>query len=76
MKYNDTEELRTYLDGLLADIEAGKLSNGAARVRLSVAKTMLDTVKVEVSAAALGRGFDKVAFGGRRAAKPEAVKAA
>ena len=63
MRYHDTEELRVYLDGLLAQIESGTLSNGSARVRLMVAKTMLDSIKVEVAAAALGRTFDKVSFG-------------
>jgi hypothetical protein len=62
VKYRNTEELRYYLDDLLADIESGKLTNGQARIRLMAAKATLDTIKVEIAAAALGRPFENVSF--------------
>jgi len=69
MKYNDTEELREYLDELLTKIESGQMSNGSARVRLMLTKTMLESIKVEIAAAALGRGFEKVTFKGKQTAQ-------
>jgi hypothetical protein len=75
MKYRDTEELRSYLDNLLCLIENGELTNSQARVALLAAKITLDTVKVELSAAALGKSFAKVSFsrGEQKTSKIRAV---
>lgn len=54
--YN-TANLRANLHQLLQDVEAGAISNTAARVRVTVAKALIDTIKVEIAAAALGTEF-------------------
>jgi hypothetical protein len=66
MKCTDTYAMREYLDRLMTEIEEGKLSNSSARVRVQIAKAMIDTVKVEIAAAALGRAFGAVSL-----ARPE-----
>ncbi len=61
--YHDTAELREGLRKLLVDLEAGKVSNSAARARVTIAKAILDTVKVELAAAALGMEFHPIPLG-------------
>lgn len=57
-----TEDLREAMIKLYADIEAGRITNGQARTRAYVAKTIIDTLKVEIAAAALGKTVDAVSF--------------
>lgn len=62
MKYRDTGEMRQYLDDLLTEIHEGKISNASARVRVQVAKAMLDTVKIEIAALAIGQPLQTVSL--------------
>lgn len=60
----NTLELRRKMDAVLDEVESGRMSNSAARVRIMAAKVILDTIKVEITAAALGRGFSPVSLSG------------
>lgn len=62
--YKDTSELRDGLIALLADLESGNVSNSAARARVTIAKAILDTVKVEIAAASLGMAINPVSLKG------------
>lgn len=55
MHYRTTSDLRNYLADLLEGVEAGKISNATARARVGIVKAMVDTLKVEIAATALGR---------------------
>ncbi len=60
--FKTTEDLRNAMVKLYDDIEAGKVTNSQARTRAYVAKTIVDTLKVEITAAALGKNIDALAF--------------
>ena len=68
-----TEDLRNKMVQLYADIEAGKVTNSQARTRAYVAKTIVDTIKVEITAAALGKSINTVEFNPERQRKLRAV---
>lgn len=57
-----TEDLRGKLIAIFEEIEAGKISNTTARVKVAAAKAILDTVKIEIAAAQLGKQFSSVSF--------------
>lgn len=57
-----TADLRTAMVALFHDVEAGQISNSTARARVLVAKVIIDTLKVEIAAANLGRQFSAVSF--------------
>ena len=62
MMFKTTADLREAMNKLYADVESGRVTNTAARMKVQVAKVMLDTIKVEIGAAALGKQFSAVRF--------------
>lgn len=60
--YDTTADLRDGLRKLLDDLEGGRVSNSNARARVTIAKAILDTVKIELAAASLGMDFGPVAL--------------
>ena len=60
--FKDTSDLREAMNKLYEGVEDGSVSNAAARVRVGIAKAMLDTIKVELAAASLGKQFSAVSF--------------
>lgn len=64
--YNSTADLRNGLRKLLSDLETGAVSNSAARARVTIAKAILDTVKIELAAAALGTEFQPLSLTERK----------
>lgn len=49
----DTAELRGKMLEIWAQIDSGKMSSTDARVHIGIARTVLDTLKVEIAAAHL-----------------------
>lgn len=60
--FKTTEDLRHAMNKLYQDLEKGKVTNSAARTRVYIAKAMIDTIKVEIAAANLGKDFTAVGF--------------
>lgn len=60
--YQNTKDLRAAMTRVLHDLEAGRISNTCARARVTAAKAILETLKVEIAAASLGRPFAAVEF--------------
>ena len=59
-----TEDLREAMTKLYKDVEDGTITNSQARTRAYVAKTILDTLKVEIAATALGKTIEPLSFAG------------
>ncbi len=60
--FKTTGDLRTAMVKLYQDVEQGKVTASVARAKVQVAKTIVDTLKVEIAAANLGKQFGTVRF--------------
>lgn len=60
--FKSTSDLRNTLNQLYSDLQGNKVSNSSARARVQIAKTILDTLKIEIAAANLGKQFSAVHF--------------
>lgn len=73
--FNNTVELRNEMVKLYKQVHDGEISNNVARTKVLVAKTIIDTLKVEITAASLGKQFGAVAFNdAERGPKIRAIK--
>jgi hypothetical protein len=59
----NTADLRRDLMADLKSLREGKLTNASIRARAIMARTILQSISVEISAAQLGRHFDPVEIG-------------
>jgi hypothetical protein len=55
-----TADLRRIMSEDLAALRAGEITNSSARARAALAKTILQSVSVEIAAAQLGRHFEAI----------------
>lgn len=56
----DTGDIRQKMIDLWQKMENGKLSHAEARVHIGFARTVLDTLKVEIAAAHLDAGIPRI----------------
>lgn len=52
----DTAELRGKMMAIWREVDAGKISHTEARVHIGFARTVLDSLKVDIAAAHLNQG--------------------
>ncbi len=58
----NTCDLRAFFQKTLDEMQAGTISNTTARARLLLARGFIDTIKIEIAAASLGKRIDVVTF--------------
>lgn len=60
--FKTTADLRNAMNTLYDEVIAGKTSNATARAKVAIARAILDTLKVEITACSLGKQFSAVHF--------------
>lgn len=66
----DTGDIREKMLALWKKVDQGKISHMEARVHIGIARTILDTLKVEIAAAHLEvAGIPKVPLAGKKSLK-------
>ena len=60
--FANTVQLRDAMIDLYGQIDKDEISSKKARLKLSAAGRIIDTIKIEIAAASLGRQFSGVAF--------------
>lgn len=56
MQINDTTDIRKKMMAIWSKVDKGEMSAQEARVHIGLARTILDTLKVEIAAAHLNMG--------------------
>lgn len=61
---NKVSDVRNEMVNLFDQIKRKEIAHSQARTMLGAAKVIIDTVKVEIAAAALGKSIGEVTFNG------------
>lgn len=60
--FKTTADLRNAMNTLYGEVVEGKVSGSIARTKVAIARAIVDTLKVELAAASLGKQFSAVRF--------------
>lgn len=58
-----TQDIRNKMAALYEQLENGTVSNQTARVRINAARTIIETLKVEIASEALGQNARVISWG-------------